>query len=139
VRTETRALSLRYLPYLGGEFERPFNTSKASLATQRDARTVWRALASVQTQWYPFPKDMDYRLQLTADYNYRRGSVAETTERVRDHRRFDAAANYFLIKQSREEDPKRSAGLTLTYTKGVDSSNGLERIEVTKFGFSILF
>jgi hypothetical protein len=132
VLTATRLLGFRYLPYLGIEHE-VATTSGAA------APSVFRGLASAQTQWYPLPRQLDYRVQLTADWAYRRGSHAETKRLTRDHQRFDAGVNVFLLRRETEDEPDRAAGVSLLYTNGADPANALERQESTKIAFTIQF
>jgi hypothetical protein len=130
--TFTPVIAFRYLPYLGAEYEHYFGATPGG-------PDVVRGLMSVQSQYYPAPRILDYRLQLTMDYAYRRSSTVEPGFPNRDHHLFTAAANLFLLKRTRESDPNKTVGLTVAYSKGDDPSKGLPVQEITKAGVTVQF
>jgi hypothetical protein len=128
VLSETGVVAWRYLPYLGAEFE----------AKRGSAPTV-RGVASLQTQVYPLPRLLDYNLQVTADYAYRRGSRPELGLGTRDHRLLQLAVNYFFIRKTLEGEPEAAAGVGYSYRDGSDPGGGLVKQTISTLAIKCQF
>jgi hypothetical protein len=122
----TSAIAVRYVPYIGAEYE-------------HYGPDVVRGVLSVQSQYYPLPRVLDYNLQVTVDYAYRRSSSQEPLFPNRDHHLFTAAANVFILKRRREKDPDRTVGVSVSYCKGDNPEAGLRPQETTKAGITVQF
>lgn len=130
VLSETRFLAWRYRPQVAAELD-----------AHRGGQSVSRVVIGVQSQCYPLPRPtgFDYDLQLTADALMRYGSRDEGSRVRRNHGKVDVGLNYFFVRQQREDEPNRAAGIGLTYSRGDDPSNALDFREVRAIALKLQF
>jgi len=98
---------------------------------------VYRATFGVQTELYPAPDRINYRIQLTGDYRYRRGTREEGGHA--DHPSFAADVNIYLLGASDPEAGSPVAGVGVGYVMADNPAEEMARQQFGRLVFRLKF
>jgi hypothetical protein len=117
------ALAFDWMPSVGGEFE---SNAKGTAG----AISVGRLVVAVHLETFPAQHLLNYHLQLTGDYAYRRGTQAEDGRRT--HHWAQLSLNLVLLGDL--HDSKHALAIGVDYVGGGDPAQGLKQQEFVRLG-----